>query len=1130
MKYIARYLMAAVALGGLAACSEDLHTDNAEVRLPMDIAATYPMQTRATDAGFADGDVMGVYISDHDGESVEPLSTSRVANMAFTLDEGVDKWNGTAPVYWKSQTEKVDVTGYYPYSNSIDNPEEYRFSVAKRQDTTADGTTLGGYEGSDLLWAKVENVGAGDGGVMLTFRHVMAGLTIELEKGDGFTDEEWAVAQKHTYLKNAVMSCTVNLADGTIKGIGDDRGDIMPTEYNGSFRLVAVPQSYDAGTGMIGIDIDGTSYTLTKEELTVLVSGKMHRYAIRVDRRQDSGDYKFTILSESVTPWIDDADFHDGIVREYLTVSVDEPGTFAATLEKMGKDYRTIQSLKVIGQLSRDDVMFIGDMPILQNLNLKETRIEDDCIPGEAFRESLLSHIVFPDKLKTIESGAFYGTLLTGTLVFPEGLEEIGHYAFTDNSRSYSVVFPSTLKSIGYTAFMCYLGVTSGIKGNLILPENLEYIDDNAFYGCHNLYGNLILPNSLKHIGERAFKGCGFDGDLVIPVSIKEICSEVFSDCNFDGNLVLPEGLEIIGLGAFNNTKFAGSLVLPSSLKEIGSSAFKNTAISEVALPENLTYLGFEAFMNCENLTGNIVFPSSITTVEANCFRNTKITGVTLHKDINCIKEGAFADDVYLTSVNCENPEPPILQATAFGNVPKTNVTVEVPKNAVSEYQKDLQWREFPKLTEYSGFVCRPLKVASLGSGLRKEVVLNADDAWTVTHKPDWVTLSATEGNGKAAISVNFKPMTSEEQRNDSIVFRLADSDITTICQLSQFGYEYAEDELVVLQSHSKGNGIGIYMAGDGWTAEQIASGEYIGLCRQYMEYFFGLPPYDRLRDYFDVYAAVALSQDEGVNTPSTYRDTRFGTIWSIDMLTGTGRLIPDGETVVSYVSELANKTERELWNSVIILIPNTPDYSGITNYYGEWGIPISICPPSNRSYPNDARGTVQHEAGGHGFAKLADESIEKNAFPSQDVIDEINKYKSMGWYANISTSGKMADVGWKDLIFDSRYSNYVDIFEGGYGYTRSVYRSEANSCMNYGIPYYNAISRMEISLRVMEAAGEGFDAERDFYSVDTSDWGSTGLTRSVKSSGLKPIPGHHAPVTITKSDYKNAIKQQKRR
>lgn len=1121
MKYTARYLMAAVALGGLAACSEDLYTDNSGERLPMNIAATYPVQTRATDAGFADGDVMGVYISDYDGESVEPLSTSRVANMAFTLDEGADKWNGTGPVYWKSQTARVDVTGYYPYSNSIENPEEYRFSVAKRQDTTSDGTTLGGYEGSDLLWAKTENVGAGDGGVMLTFRHVMAGLTIELEKGDGFTDEEWAAAKKHAYLKNAVMSCTVNLADGTIKGIGDDRDDIMPTEYNGSFRLVAVPQSYDADAGMIGIDIDGTSYTLTKEELTVLVSGKMHRYAIRVDRRQDSGDYKFTVISESVTPWIDDADFHDGIVREYLTVSVDEPGTFAATLEKMGKDYKAIQSLKVIGQLSRDDVMFIGDMPILQNLNLKETRIEDDCIPQFAFSGSLLTHIVFPDYLKCIEGWAFEGTLLTGTLLLPEGLEEISWSCFS--GRSYSVVLPSTLKSIGNYAF-------NGLKGNLILPENLEYIDDWAFLHCPNLCGNLILPNSLKHIGKSAFEGCGFDGDLVIPVSIKEICSEAFSGCNFDGNLVLPEGLEIIGLGAFRNTKFAGSLVLPSSLKEIGSCAFKNTAISEVSLPENLTLLGYEAFMNCENLTGNIVFPSSITTVQADCFRNTKITGVTLHKDINYIKEGAFADNVYLTSVNCENPEPPILQATAFENVPKTNVTVEVPKNAVSAYQKDLQWREFPKLTEYSGFVCRPLKIASLGSGLRKEVVLNADDAWTVTHKPDWVTLSAAEGNGKTAISVNFKPMNSEEQRNDSIVFRLADSDITTVCRLSQFGYEYAEDELVALQRHSKGNGIGIYMAGDGWTAEQIASGEYLVLCRQYMEYFFGLPPYDRLRDYFDVYAAVALSQDEGVNTPSTYRDTRFGTIWSVDCKLGTGRLIPDGETIVSYVSELAGKTEWDLRNSVIILIPNTPDYSGITNYYGSRGIPISICPPSNRAYPNDARGTVQHEAGGHGFAKLADESIDKNIFPDQDVIDTINGYKNKGWYANISTSGKMADVDWKDLIFDTRYSNYVDIFEGGYGYTRSVYRSEANSCMNYGIPYYNAISRMEISRRVMVAAGEGFDAERDFYSVDTSDWGSTGLTRSVKTAELKPIPGHHAPVTITKSDYKKAIKQQKRR
>ncbi len=442
-------------------------------------------------------------------------------------------------------------------------------------------------------------------------------------------------------------------------------------------------------------------------------------------------------------------------------------------------------------------------------------------------------------------------------------------------------------------------------------------------------------------------------------------------------------------------------------------------------------------------------------------------------------------------------------------------------------YRQDLRWKEFPRLAEYKNFVCRPSQVSALGTKMRKEIVLNADNAWKVTHLPSWATLSATEGTGKTTLVLNIQPLTEETQRTDSLVFSLEGSDATTLCRLPQYAYEHAEDALVPLQQHSKGNGIGIYFVGDGWTAEQIARGDYLTLCREEMEHFFGLPPYDRLRDYFDVDAAITLSQESGVNTPSTYLDTRLGTIWS------EGRLVADAQAVTAYVSGLTGKNEEELSRSLIILIPNTTDYPGITYYYNTdyWGaeIAISVCPPSNQPYPNDTCGTVQHEAGGHGFAKLADETVTTNAFAGKGVLDQINEYKRRGWYVNISTSGKMNDVDWSTLIFDPRYSNYVDIFEGGYGYTRLIYRSEANSCMNYyGIPYYNAISRLEISRRVMEASGIGFDIERDFYSVDTWEWGSTTEVRSLSGSELKPPTGHQAPMKVTPEDYQNAIKQQK--
>jgi hypothetical protein len=77
--------------------------------------------------------------------------------------------------------------------------------------------------------------------------------------------------------------------------------------------------------------------------------------------------------------------------------------------------------------------------------------------------------------------------------------------------------------------------------------------------------------------------------------------------------------------------------------------------------------------------------------------------------------------------------------------------------------------------------------------------------------------------------------------------------------------------------------------------------------------------------------------------------------------------------------------------------------------------------------------------------------------------------------------------VGWSHLIFNPKYSDIVDIYEGGYFHTRGVYRSEPVSCMNNNIPYFSAISRQEIVERIMRYSGQRFSIT-NFYANDVLD------------------------------------------
>ena len=84
--------------------------------------------TRVNDNGFCDGDVIGVYIVDYQGENAGEL---------------------------RSEGNRADnVYAYYPYMSSIESVTDLPFSVSLEQNE------LENYMASVFLWASVEGVSA----------------------------------------------------------------------------------------------------------------------------------------------------------------------------------------------------------------------------------------------------------------------------------------------------------------------------------------------------------------------------------------------------------------------------------------------------------------------------------------------------------------------------------------------------------------------------------------------------------------------------------------------------------------------------------------------------------------------------------------------------------------------------------------------------------------------------------------------------------------------------------------------------------------------------------------------------------------------------------------------------------
>lgn len=1166
VKHTLLYLLAAGAML-LTGCSDDFFGDKTEqhdsnrIQLSSDIDQL--AVTRVNDNGFCNGDVMGVYIVDYEGNKPGTLKVNgnRGDNVRHTFDEPNYKWNSAYDLFWKDKHTHIDVYGYYPFANP-ESIEDYQFEVQKDQSKATENGEMGGYEASDFLWGKVSDVTPTTSVIRLPMAHRMSNARVTLIQGSGFAEGEWANLEKIVLTANVARKASINLSTGEIKTAGAVENTMtIPSRTNDEWRTIVVPQTVAAGTTLFSITIGGVPYKFTKNEAFTYVSGKMMNFGIKVDKQTGSGAYKLTLVSESITPWENDLVSHDATAKEYIVIN-STPGGLKNAITAANKDYTQVRNLKITGQINAKDFYFMRDSMLrLSALNLKEVRIKgwgkneeneenmDDQIPNSAFYfiqtvggSNSLNRIVLPDTLKSIGSNAFYGCkYLSGSLIIPEGVTEIKRGAFNGCIGLNGILsLPSTLKKLGNRGeddmgdegTDYYGGVFQNCRnltGNLILPDNLELIRGYCFSGCSGLYGELRLPAKLKRMGNCAFSSCsGFTGSLSIPQGITALPSEAFHNCGFNGTLTLHNGITNIANDAFANCHFKGELHLPKSLKVISENAFCNNDFSgTLTLPSTLTHIGSNAFAYNWRLMGILDIPQEVESIGENAFSNCKmLEGIIFPESMETIRQGAFNECYGINSIICKGTMPAHIESGAFDGVAKDNFTLEVPESAISQYQAASGWKDFKRIAAHHELVCRPSVACALSTEHKQKLVINAEGEWEVASKPDWCEVSPASGNKKTEVTLTIKGMAKNaDSRDGKVVFRLKDKDYTHECSVTQYGYEYGEDEWITLQKATKGNngGINIVLLGDGFNAKDIASGKYLKDIKQEVEYFFGIEPYKTYRDYFNVYTAIPLSTESGIGTVNTIRYNRFNTTF-----TGGVGLKADYDEVFDYALGAPTVNKSNLNQTLIIMVPNSTDYGGICQMW-EDGSAIAFCPQSTYGYPLDTRGVIQHEAGGHGFGKLGDEYIYHNAFIDAcgcsccGHVLEFNGAKSLGWYDNLELTGKMHSVGWSHLIFDDRYSDIVDIYEGGYMHNRGVFRSEPNSCMNNDIPYYSTISRESIVKRIKAYAGETYSFE-DFVKNDKRDAGIV-ESRAFGGNGDQRTSGtyQHAPVFHKGSPLKMA-------
>ena len=296
------------------------------------------------------------------------------------------------------------------------------------------------------------------------------------------------------------------------------------------------------------------------------------------------------------------------------------------------------------------------------------------------YSNDLNGYIISPNKYSGWEWDGNEPYLFIPSTRLKDGKPVVGLSGFKSLKYLDNIEFESPCH-VKYICNECFQDCTSlGSNQGLNLPESIETIGDDAFYGCTGLQ-SINLSSNLKSIGRSAFELCKSLGSITLPKSLKVLREFAFRNCaNFDnwGNFIggglesvvfedgvdfytndvycfynnvfwgcanlskvkLPNGTPgrfIIPAGTFGYCGKLKSIEFPTNTGKIEAMAFYRTGLESLDLTkiewkEPFYLQGYYTFAACENLKtvtakGKVRFDGLYTFEECTALETVTFTG-----------------------------------------------------------------------------------------------------------------------------------------------------------------------------------------------------------------------------------------------------------------------------------------------------------------------------------------------------------------------------------------------------------------------------------------------------------------------------------------------------------------------
>ncbi len=312
------------------------------------------------------------------------------------------------------------------------------------------------------------------------------------------------------------------------------------------------------------------------------------------------------------------------------------------------------------------NVKAIGEKAFYDCASLKSILIPDSVQTIGLFAFTLcrdLTRVTLGDGVVQIGAEAFSFCENLSELSIGNSVTTIGNAAFAFCSSLKNVTIPERVSDIGEKAFVGCVSL-EGIwveEGNETYSSDENGIlfnkDKTILLQCGGtIRGSYSVPRGVTTIGPGALSYCHYLTKVTLPAGVTTIGEYAFFDSDRLTEIEIPEGVTSIGGSAFSNCGVLREVHIPATVIALGDSVFSSCSklegiwvhednayyssdehgvlfnkdktklfhygggMSETySIPDSVTTIGMEAFINCVNLV-NLSMGSSVRTIEKQAF------------------------------------------------------------------------------------------------------------------------------------------------------------------------------------------------------------------------------------------------------------------------------------------------------------------------------------------------------------------------------------------------------------------------------------------------------------------------------------------------------------------------------